>query len=54
MPRAVLVQVKRQITHCEFRQYFCSAIPWRLVGMELHCGSLDDGGFMVKVGSFVR
>jgi hypothetical protein len=50
MPRIVLVQVKRQMLHFKFRQYFCST----LYGVYLSRPSLDEGGFMIKMGSFVR
>jgi hypothetical protein len=54
MPRIVLVQVKRQMLHFNFRQYFLLRDCVTLNGADLALRSLDGGGFMVKVGSFVR
>ena len=54
MPRIVLVQVKRQSLHFKFRQYFCSVILQRFMRVDLACSRLDVGGFMVKMGSFIR
>jgi len=54
MPRIVLVQVKRQMPHFKFHPYFCSVILQRFMRVDLARRSLDAGGFMVKLGSFVR
>ena len=54
MPRIVLVHVKRQSLHFKFRQYLCSVILQRFMRVDLARRSLDAGGFMVKLGSFVR
>jgi hypothetical protein len=54
MPRIVLVQVKRQRLHFKFYPYFCSVILQRFMRVDLARRRLDAGGFMVKMGSFVR
>ena len=54
MPRTVLVQVKRQILHFKLRQYFRFVILNAFIGVHLSRRSLDEGGFMVKMASFVR
>jgi len=46
--------VKRQRLHFKFHPYFCSVIPQRFMPVDLACHRLDAGGFMVKMGSFVR
>jgi hypothetical protein len=38
----------------QFRLYFCSVILQRFMRVDLAGCSLDAGGFMVKMGSFVR
>jgi hypothetical protein len=55
MPRAVLVQVKRQMLRFEFRQCFWFVSLQRIIQVcACYARSLDEGGFMAKMGSFVR
>jgi hypothetical protein len=54
MPRAVLVQVKRQMLRFKFRQDFCFLDSLGFICVRSARRSLDESGFMVKMGSFVR
>ena len=54
MPRAMLVQVKRHILRFKFCYCFCFLILLRFPVVDLTRSSLDEDGFMVKMGSFAR
>ena len=54
MPRIVLVQVKGRYSISNSVSIFCSMVLYRFIGVDLARRSLDAGGFMVKMGSFVR
>jgi hypothetical protein len=54
MPRIVLVQVKRQMLNFKFSSVFLLRDSVTLDRAYLSSRSLDEGGFMVKMGRFVR